>query len=456
MRPGLLYCFLTLVVCLYADLPAYAKTTELYWQSECPLPLIGTQPTQHLLQWNVDDYEAGRFTVESHFPAVLNTAMAAASATAFEATTNLELSAQLADRSEPLTWQAYQPVTDFEPTSYPRAEGTTGPLPADIIALNLIDQQLQLVFYREDGDVAPNPFDAVTSDCEIIGAPLALVAGSQSETPLRSTLVGVPAELDFGTFTMIFPQQRSFTLDQSGDGLTIRAIAPPNDTGYTDIDVEHDCRQQIPCTVTVTVQGPLVGPFSGSLTIYSTDPEQPVISVPVSGNIAFGPIPEPEPVTLIGTIQFAGAPGSIPVNATGQLTDLLDYSVAGGSISWERTAGTLKSLMANLPTKVAFTLESASRFTWDYDPPAPAQEVWQQSVALHLHRVDVDLFGLAIPLLRGDQCITASPISLALVSEGGPFRGEFKVPALQDCGPLTPIFSILMSGTQAMTLNEVP
>jgi len=77
------------------------------------------------------------------------------------------------------------------------------------------------------------------------------------------------------------------------------------------------------------------------------------------------------------------------------------------------------------------------------------------SLYVEVPKVTVRLFGLKIPVGGGQDCRTADPVNIELasvegtnfsLSEGGDVTGNYTLPPLQNCGPLTDVLNQFLAG----------
>lgn len=277
-----------------------------------------------------------------------------------------------------------------------------------------------------------------------------------------------PQALDFGEVPLGSTVEETVTVNNTGGApLTINGVTVEGmDSG--DFTETNDCTTLSPeqsCTVKVNFTSNEDAERSAVLSIRSDDPEAPQVDVPLSGRAQVDEVIGTLAQDMAGETYIRSAQGSIPLS--GEVIAEVEEAtgLVSGLLALDDTEATLRisRLFRRMTTDLHLRFEPVEETHGQLENGTLATTT---EVFFRVPHATLNFFGLNLPLAGGEQCRTMDPVTLALAtpegesfstSEGGPLEGEYRIPPLENCGPLTGVLnSLLAGGDNTMMLNLTP
>lgn len=313
------------------------------------------------------------------------------------------------------------------------------------------------VTYAPDGEGDQNAVLSVESgDTEnpVVDVPL---TGTSVLAPIPEIVV-TPEDVSFGTVMLGETASAEVTISNEGnETLMINAVEIAG-SDSSDFMQTNDCTTVAPeesCAVQVSFTPSATGGRSASLNIASDDPETPDVSVAMSGQGDDGSGELLEVLLdLQGQTDITASGSSLPLSGSIATQLELATGMFEADLALDPTQGQFKipllfkSLTAN--AKVEFEQADITTGTL-IDGNLTASS----SLYVKVPKVTVRLFGLKVPVGGGPDCRTADPVNIELasvegtnfsLSEGGEVTGNYDLPALENCGPLTDVLNQFLAG----------
>ena len=286
------------------------------------------------------------------------------------------------------------------------------------------------------------------------------------DVPLTGTSVlapvpeisATPADVSFGSVMLGETATAQVTIANEGNAsLMINAIEIAG-TNSSDFTQTNDCTtvaQDGSCTVEISFMPSAAGGRSATLNIASDDPETPDVSVALSGQGNDGSDDVLEVLLdLEGQTDINASGSSLPLSGSIATQLELATGMFEADLALEPTQGQFKIplLFKSLTANAKVTFEQADMTTGTL---IDGNLTANSSLYVEVPKVTVRLFGLKIPVGGGKDCRTADPVNIELasvegtnfsLSEGGDVTGNYTLPPLQNCGPLTDVLNQFLAG----------
>ena len=229
-------------------------------------------------------------------------------------------------------------------------------------------------------------------------------------------------------------------------------------TNSSDFTQTNDCTtvaQDGSCTVEISFMPSAAGGRSATLNIASDDPETPDVSVALSGQGNDGSDDVLEVLLdLEGQTDINASGSSLPLSGSIATQLELATGMFEADLALDPTQGQFKIplLFKSLTANAKVTFEQADMTTGTL---IDGNLTANSSLYVEVPKVTVRLFGLKIPVGGGKDCRTADPVNIELasvegtnfsLSEGGDVTGNYTLPPLQNCGPLTDVLNQFLAG----------
>jgi hypothetical protein len=267
-----------------------------------------------------------------------------------------------------------------------------------------------------------------------------------------------PADVSFGSVMLGETATAQVTIANEGSAsLMINAIEIAG-TNSSDFTQTNDCTtvsQEGSCAVEISFMPSAAGGRSATLNIASNDPQTPDVSVALSGQGNDGSDDVLEVLLdLKGQTDIKASGSSLPLSGSIATQLELATGMFEADLAIDPTQGQFeipllfKSLTAN--AKVQFEQAGMTSGTL-----IDGNLMANSTLYVEVPKVTVRLFGLQIPVGGGEDCRTADPVNIELasvegtnfsLSEGGDVTGNYTLPPLQNCGPLTDVLNQFLAG----------
>ncbi|MBP55577.1 MAG: hypothetical protein CMG88_13605, partial [Marinobacter sp.] len=267
-----------------------------------------------------------------------------------------------------------------------------------------------------------------------------------------------PADVSFGSVMLGETATAQVTIANEGNAsLMINSIeiAGTNSSNFTQT---NDCTtvvQDGSCTVEISFMPSAAGGRSATLNIASDDPEMPGVTVALSGQGNDGSDDVLEVLLdLEGQTDIKASGSSLPLSGSIATQLELATGMFEADLALAPTQGQFKIplLFKSLTANAKVTFEQADVTTGTL---INGNLTANSSLYVEVPKVTVRLFGLKIPVGGGKDCRTADPVNIELasvegtnfsLSEGGDVTGNYTLPPLQNCGPLTDVLNQFLAG----------
>ncbi|TVP57543.1 MAG: choice-of-anchor D domain-containing protein [Halomonadaceae bacterium] len=313
-----------------------------------------------------------------------------------------------------------------------------------------------VVTYLAEGNTEHNATVIIESDAPESATVEVPVTGT-SEIEPTAALVVDPEAVDFGTVELGATQNENVILSNTGGApLTIEGINISGEAAE-DFTQVSDCTtlgQNEECTITVTYSSNVDAERNAVMTILSDDPNRPEVDVTLTASAEAVTPPGEVDLQIEGETFIRSAQGTLPI--TGNL--IADYDEASGILSGfldlQRTEGQLRisRLFRRMTATVAVDFEEVEETTGVLEDGTLATE---SRLYFRVPHATINFFGVKLPLAGGEECRTMDPVALNLsspegesfsIAEGGQLTGEYDMPPLENCGPLTNVLNNLLAG----------
>ena len=286
------------------------------------------------------------------------------------------------------------------------------------------------------------------------------VSGRAVAAPVAEISVS-PDSVNFGAVDQGQTASRSVTVSNLGSAaLNIIGIDLAGDTN-SEFFQSHNCALVMPaasCTVELGYTPVAEGNSSASLVIESDDPDQPSLSVALSGQ----GLPTGGGNDFVLDVLL-NLEGSTFIKAAGSSLALDGYIDA----SLKLASGEFTADMVLNPTRGSFQLIQGFRrivgiADVEFEQVSTTVGLLdnntltaQAEVMVSVPKAQVSLFGLRLPIGGGKNCRTSESVVIDLVSPagefdallGGPVSGTYSIPPLRNCGLLTDVLNMFMTGS---------
>ncbi len=213
------------------------------------------------------------------------------------------------------------------------ASGGTATFPMNFVATDLATSRL-------DGSVRVMPLNLSGGDMIV---PVALNVTSARDIEFVNTL-------DFGSLYVGYPSDTVIQIENRGySTLSITEIQSNNPKVTTSLtSLTLDPGQKTP--IKITVAATAVGPIEATLRIASNDPDEGVLSIPVSGSVKIAPAIELSPASIATTLA-AGEKKTVNFTATNTGGSTLSWTLNASSGLPEFVQASAGSTVSQLETK---------------------------------------------------------------------------------------------------------
>ncbi|KPQ27096.1 MAG: hypothetical protein HLUCCX14_16330 [Marinobacter excellens HL-55] len=411
---------------------ASAEQVSIELAFECPFPLIGTQPIRAQISADIPSVATvGEPTPQFEVTAItvvndnartglklVGSETVEGTATSFNTviTTNRTLD-QIVDLAIPATLipdvsgEFNVPATGMAPEVL-FTEDDIGEAEIRIGALTL-----DLTARTPNGAIAPAPIGEILTDCvQLPGQNNLLqtitVDGEAVETPRISVN---REEVTFGNVQAGLSAQETVSVTNTGSAALGISNAVISGTDADAFLLDNQCGTLAPnesCDVNVTFAPSTDGTRSATLTIESTDADNPAVDVALTGRGVLAPTPEigvnPESVDL-GRIELGqSASADVTINNTGNETLLIDSVALSG-------AGAADFTLANNCTTVAANASCTIELSYT------ANAVGVSNASLVIRSSDPENPEISVPVSAEAFEQAGSELELLLGLEGSTF-----------------------------------
>ena len=411
---------------------ASAEQVSIELAFECPFPLIGTQPIRAQISADIPTVA----TVGEPTPQFEVTAITVVND---DARTGLKLvgsetveGTAISTNSVVTANRTLQQIVELSipPTFIPNVSGefnvpATGLAPAVLFTEDDIGQAeirvggltLDLTSRTPNGAIAPAPIGEILTDCvQVAGQDNLLqtitVDGETVETPRISVN---REEVAFGNVQAGLNAQETVSVINTGSAALGISNVFISGTDADTFLLDNQCGTLAPsesCDVNVTFAPSTDGTRSATLTIESTDADNPAVDVALTGRGVLAPTPEigvnPESVDL-GRIQLGqSASAEVTINNTGNETLLVDSIALEG-------AGAADFVQTSNCTTVAANASCAVQLSYT------ANAVGVSNANLVIRSSDPENPELNVPVSAEAFEETGSELELLLGLEGSTF-----------------------------------
>ena len=313
------------------------------------------------------------------------------------------------------------------------------------------------VTYIPDGEGDQNATLTIESgDAEnpVVNVPL---TGTSVLAPVPEITV-TPEDVSFGSVMLGETATAQVTIANEGNAsLMINAIEIVG-TNSSDFTQTNDCTtvaQEESCTVELSFMPAATGGRNATLNIASDDPETPDVSVSLSGQGNDGSDDVLEVLLdLEGQTDIKASGSSLPLSGSIATQLELATGMFEADLALDPTQGQFKIplLFKSLTANAKVTFEQADVTTGTL---IDGNLTANSSLYVEVPKVTVRLFGLRVPVGGGRNCRTADPVNIELasvegtnfsLSEGGDVTGNYDLPPLENCGPLTDVLNQFLAG----------
>ena len=281
------------------------------------------------------------------------------------------------------------------------------------------------------------------------------LAGTSVEPDMPS--IGVdPEAVDFGSVMLGDSTDAAVTVTNEGTGvLDINQISVGG-TDATAFFQQHDCvtlMEGDTCTVDIefTPEGEFV--HSGELTIDSTDPDTPQLTVPLTGE---GITDDGDGIQvdldLEGETFIKASNGTVPL--TGSLAAELELATGmfEADLDLDPTSGDFRifRFFRKIRAEADIEFEQVEPTTGTLSTDGVLES--ESRMYILLPDVRLSIFGHSFSIGGGEECRTSEPVTINLEGEdfdpfeGGHVSGVYELPPLENCGGFGDIISLLMAG----------
>ncbi|MDK8464843.1 choice-of-anchor D domain-containing protein [Marinobacter sp. SS13-12] len=313
------------------------------------------------------------------------------------------------------------------------------------------------VTYIPDGEGDQNAvlnIESGDTETPLVDVPL---TGTSVLAPVPEIVV-TPEDISFGTVMLGETASAEVTISNEGNESLVITGIDISGGNSSDFIQTNDCTTVAPeeaCTVAISFTPSATGGRSASLDIASDDPATPDVSVPLSGQGNDGTGDTLEVLLdLAGQTDIKASGSSLPLSGSIATQLELATGMFEADLALDPTQGQFKIplLFKSLTANARVEFEQADITTGTL---INGNLTANSSLYVKVPKVTVRLFGLKIPVGGGRDCRTADPVSIGLasvegtnfsLSEGGDVTGNYDLPALQNCGPLTDVLNQFLAG----------
>ncbi len=306
-----------------------------------------------------------------------------------------------------------------------------------------------------EGDQSATFFnDTATTENPVVDVPL---TGTSVIAPVPEITV-TPEDVSFGSVTLGETATAQVTIANEGNAsLMINAIeiAGANSSDFTQTNDCTTVAQDASCTVEISFMPSAAGGRSATLNIASDDPETPEVAVALSGqgNDGSGEVLEVL-LDLEGQTDIKASGSSLPLSGSIATQLELATGMFEADLALDPTQGQFKIplLFSRLTANANVEFEQADVTTGTL---INGNLTANSSLYVKVPKVTVRLFGLRIPVGGGPDCRTGEPVGIEMasvegtnfsLSEGGDVTGNYDLPPLENCGPLTDVLNQFLAG----------
>lgn len=313
------------------------------------------------------------------------------------------------------------------------------------------------VTYIPDGEgdqSATLTIESGDTENPVVDVPL---TGTSVIAPVPEITV-TPEDVSFGSVTLGETATAQVTIANEGNAsLMINAIeiAGANSSDFTQTNDCTTVAQDASCTVEISFMPSAAGGRSATLNIASDDPETPEVAVALSGqgNDGSGEVLEVL-LDLEGQTDIKASGSSLPLSGSIATQLELATGMFEADLALDPTQGQFKIplLFSRLTANANVEFEQADITTGTL---INGNLTANSSLYVKVPKVTVRLFGLRIPVGGGPDCRTGEPVGIEMasvegtnfsLSEGGDVTGNYDLPPLENCGPLTDVLNQFLAG----------
>ncbi|QCF27940.1 choice-of-anchor D domain-containing protein [Hydrocarboniclastica marina] len=284
------------------------------------------------------------------------------------------------------------------------------------------------------------------------------VALSGSSTAVPVPEIVVEDEVNFGTVLPGETTSQDIVIGNAGtESLTINGIEVSGGDASVFTIGANDCTTVAPdasCSVTVTFAPQTVGALSSTLVIASNDADSPS-EVALLGT---GDDPGQTVVDFLmdieGSTTIAASDSTLPLSGTIDAALDIATGMYTADLALDDTQATVQisRLFSKLKATAQVEFEQVGQTTGTLQDGVLTSE---STMYISVPKVTVKLFGFPIKIGGGDECRTMDAVNISLQSpegeqfaplEGGILAGEYDLPPLENCGPLTGVLNHFLSG----------
>jgi len=268
-----------------------------------------------------------------------------------------------------------------------------------------------------------------------------------------------PESLDLGSVRIGETVSGQVLIGNTGNAaLTITEVRL-GDNELSEFQQTTDCGTVAPeqtCVIDVSFTASAEGSRSTQITILSDDPEQPEISIGLSGRGDSGASDVIELLLgLEGSTFIRSSNSSLPLSGSIATELELSSGTFEADLALEPTQGhfQIKLLFSRLRANANVEFEQAETTTGTL---VNGTLTANSRLYVKVPRVELKLFGLPIRVGGGSNCRTIEPVNIELSSEaganfspatGGDVSGVYDLPPLENCGLLTDVLNQFLTGS---------
>lgn len=315
------------------------------------------------------------------------------------------------------------------------------------------------VTFMPTGEGARNAALEIQSDDP--DTPTASVAlMGQSVMAAEADIAVDPASVNFGSVTVGSSKDGSVSILNEGTAaLNINSVSVGG-ANASEFIQSHQCATIAAgdsCDVDLTFTPAGEGSKGATLTIQSSDMDEPSVEVALSGSgISDGGGEVEVPYALTGSTLIKKAYGD--VDLSGAINAMLNLATGDftADLSLEPTSGSFRILYGwkRVTAEADIEFETVGETTGNLNGGALTAET---QMYIKLPTVKMSIFGWSLPVGGGDECRTSEPVSIQLntpegesfdpLGTGGNLTGTYDLPGLENCGGLTDLLNVFMAGS---------